>query len=449
METKNKNKSFNLTFAVLWLLVASHASYQKYQQTQHVSFWANQSENIQDGINRRPSAILDFDPDSLEVYRDFFSYETYQKYLTYDLSLNFRTNKNKELLDERLKEKLNLSLRNSIKTTLIQKNTATSEEGVEAHDKGLVSLIKENLIQELTKNFIKNIKAHKIVDGTFQIDLNFTPRMNPEFSFDEELSSNQLVNWTHTDRLAKKLKIKESLFHQKILETPVPASTETYQYKGGQITIWFRVLDSDSQANSPAPNKERVKGFIRIRRYYRAPELANNEPYIVDDNFRLNMVHFKSLQKRNKHEKSENFVTIDLYKEFDLENQTPRLDRVELHFGKVLPDNFHTSSLIGKLHAYKDDVIETSELNLHGVLKYHDSEYIFVSQLEKLVFDFKTGQFSNKSKMKTVFKKSDLSGPHLGSAQHKVFNKLLHEHGLALIKSFHLGDIHSKFGGRK
>lgn len=442
METINKHKSFNLFFTGIWLLVASHISYNKYQQTQHQPYWASKEY---DNRGRTPSAVLDFDPDSLEIYRDFFSYVTYQKYLTYDLSLNFRTDRD----EEHLKDKFNLSLRNSIRNTLIQKTPKATEEGIESHDKGLVSLIKENLIQELTKNFLKTIKAYKIVNGTFQIDLNFSPRINSELNFNEELSSNQLVNWSQTSRLTNEINEVEIPFHQKVFEMPVPATTETYQYKGGQITIWFKTLDTTPQLHLPSPSKRGVKGFIRLRRYFRAPDMANNEPHILDENFRLNMVHFKTLEKRNRHDKNENFVTIDLYKEFDLENQTPRLDRVELHFGKVLPDNFHTTNLIGSLFAYKDNVIETSELNLHGALKYGDKDVLFVSKLEKLVFDFKTGEFSNNSKMKTIFRNSDLRGPHLGQAQHKVYNKLLHEYGLELIRSFHLGEIHSKFGGRK
>lgn len=412
--------------------------------------WERQAKQIaqrraEKGPARSPSALLDFDPDSLEIYRDYFSYPTYQKYLSYDLSLNFRTNKDEPYVKEVLQE----SLRETIRTSLIQKKTETAEEGVESHDKGLVALIKGNLINNLVDNFVKTIKVYKIINGTFQIDLNFVPKVQKEFGYGPELASNELVNWSQKDSLFNELKKEDVPLHQKILETPVPSGSNTYQYKGGQITIWFKVMDLVPTLHLPNPKKRGVKGFIRLRRYYRAPELANTDPFIEDKDFRLNMVHFKSLKKKNKNGVSENFVTADIYKEFDLENPVPKLDRVELHFGKVLPDNFHKNSLIGRLFAYKEKTIETSELNLYGVLKYHDKEYVFESQLNKLVFDFKSGEFSKKSKIKTVFKKSNLKGPQLGSAQLKVYNKLLEEHGLKLIESFKLGEIHSKFRGQR
>ena len=436
------------------LLTVCHISFVKYQQGQHIGFWDYQAQlkakitksaGAQTGPARSPSALLDFDPDSLEIYRDYFSYPTYQKYLSYDLSLNFRTDKDEPYV----KRVLQKSLRETIRTSLIQKKAITTEEGIEIHDKGLVALIKGNLVNSLVDNFVKTIKVYKIINGTFQIDLNFVPRSQKEFGYDAELNSNELVNWSKKDSLYEELMEEEQPFHQKVLETAVPSSSNTYQYKGGQITIWFKVMDLVPTVKIPNPKKRGVKGFIRLRRYYRAPELANTEPFIEDKDFRLNMVHFKSLKKRNKNGVSENFVTADIYKEFDLENPVPKLDRVELHFGKVLPDNFHKNSLIGKLFAYKEKTIETSELNLFGVLNYHDKEYVFESQINKLIFDFQTGEFSKKSKIKTVFKRSNLKGPQLGSAQHKVYNKLLEEHGLKLIESFKLGEIHSKFRGQK
>lgn len=456
MKIKRYDRQFFWLFSTVFVLSCAHISYVKIQQGRHRGHWAYQDQQRQKArgnntsqINREPSALLDFDPDSLEIYRDFFSYPTTQKYLTYDLSLNFRSDKDKPYV----KKTLEKSLQETIRKSLMQVDQTTSDQGIESHDKGLLSLIKGNLVHELVANFVKTIKVYKIANGTFQIDLNFIPRVEEEFGFSPELSTNELVDWSIKDSLLEELEKEDIPLHQKILETPVPSSSGTYQYKGGQITIWFKVMDMVPQLKLPSlipsPKKRAIKGFIRLRRYYRAPELANTDPFIEDKDFRLNMVHFASLKKKNRYGVSENFVTADLYKEFDLENPRPTLDRVELHFGKVLPDNFHKNNLIGRLFAYKEKTIETSKLNIYGALKYHDKEYIFESHLSKLVFDFKTGEFSKKSKIQTTFKKSNLRGPQLGSAQHKVFNKLLHDNGLKLIESFNLGEVHSKFRGKK
>ncbi len=417
----------------------------KIRQGQHKGLWATQLKIDKRENGRTPSALLDFDPDSLEIYRDFFSYPTYQKYLSYDLGLNFRSDKDNQYIKDTMRK----TLHESIRTSLIEKDAELSEEGIEAHDKGLTTLIKGHLIHNLIDNFVKTVKVYRIANGTFQIDLNFTPRVQAQFGYDEELKSNEFINWSKKGTLKSLVESEEKPFHQKILETPVPFGDQTYQYKGGQVTLWFKVMDMVPQLQLPNPKKRAVKGFIRLRRYFRAPQLANNKPFIEDEDFRLNMVHFKSLKQKNRIGVKENFVTVDLYKEVNLENPKPVLDRVELHFGKVLPDNFHKNSLIGRLFAYKDKVIKTSEMNLHGVLNFKGRDYLFETRLDKLVYDFKEGEFSKKSKMSTSFKKSDLRGPTLGEAQHIISQKLLRDYGLKLIDSFKLGEIHSKFRGQK
>lgn len=417
----------------------------EYNKTQHKGLWLTQLKIDDSRVNRSPSAVLDFDPDSLEIYRDFFSYPTYQKYLSYDLSLNFRTNKDEDYIREEMKK----SLQETIRSSLIEKNKSLSEEGIEDHEKGLTSLIKGHLTQNIINNFVKTIKVYKILNGTFQIDFNFTPRVESQFSYNTELSSNEYINWSQRGKVKGLIESEEKALHEKILEAPVPFGNETYQYKGGQITLWFKVMDMAPKLHLPNPKKRGIKGFIRLRRYFRAPQLANTEPFIEDKDFRLNMVHFKSLKQKNRNDVKENFVTVDLYKEFDLENLKPRLDRVELHFGKVLPDNFHKNTLIGRIFSYNDKVIKTSEMNLHGVLKFNNKDYLFETRLDKLVYDFEEGEFSKKSKIRTYFKRSDLKGPRLGEAQHMISQKLLQQHGLELIKSFKLGEIHSKFKGKK
>lgn len=412
--------------------------YLKYQETQHSSLWAGQRIKQNSFLpitqGRIPSAILDFDPDSLEVFRDFFDFEDYQKYLTYDVDLMVESDKSEEQ-----KNLVENSLKEAINKTLIDTQKSHPAEGMESFDRGLEVLIKGNFFNQLVTNFKITLKEENISSGVFQINLNFSPRTTSEFTYSEELSSNNLTSWKQKGTLLKRLQKKNLEFHEHILHSPVPAGADIYQYKGGQISLWFEIPKDE---NTP-------KGFLRIRRYYRATELANSKSNIRDNQFRVNLVHFKSLEKTNQVGSFENFVTVDLYKDFNGTKEGLSLDRVELHFGKVLPSTFHKKNLSRGLASFNRNVIETSELNIHGALSFHNKEYLYITQVEKLVFDFKTGEFSNKSKLKTIFKHSDLRGSDLGSAQHKVSQKLLNEYGIELIKSFKLGEIHSKFGGKK
>lgn len=412
-------------------MTAGHMGYLKYQEKQHISYWASQEAPPEQSPVRSPSALLDFDPDSLEVYRDFFDFESFQKYLDYKLSLKIYSNQPKEQDAVILK-----TLKESINETLIQKNAGHKTEGIESHDKGLLSLIEGNLFTDLAYEFKKRLKKKGFPKGLYQINFNFTPHTHSEFTYNDQLGSNNLIDWSKKGSLVKSMNKLPKTFEEKIVFTPVPASSDSYQYKGGQITLW---LDMDADP----------KGFIRVRRYFRASELANSDAHIQDETFRVNLVHFKSLNKKNKHGNSENFVTVDLYKKFEGENGKPELDRIELHFGKVLPQRFESKDLSRGLASYSNSVLETSELNIYGVLNYHSKEHIFMTKVEKLVFDFKSGEFSSKSKLKTSFKSEELKGTHLGSAQFKISQKLLDDYGIKLIESFKLGEIHSKFGGKR
>lgn len=432
LNLKSKNPYLTYGFLAVWMFTAGHAILLKYLEGQHTAYWSTkETEAALLTPNRSPSALLDFDPDSLEVYRDFFDFEDFQKYLDYRLSIKVFSDK-----PEEFKPKIDYSLKEAINQTLMQAKGSNSREGIESHDKGLMSLIEGKLFSDLVFNFRRNLKNLKIEKGRYQVNFNFLPRISPEFSYREEFSSNQLIDWSTKGSLVSQLNQNAPSFEEKIITSPVPSGSDVYQYKGGQISLWFDLKDSP-------------KGFVRIRRYFRATELANSKAQIEDEQFRVNLVHFKSLNKVNRNGLKENFITVDLYKKFESEGSKPELDRVELHFGKVLPEKFHNKDLARSLASYSSTVIETSELNIHGVLNFHDKEYMFVSKVEKLVFDFKTGEFSSKSKLNTIFQKSDLKGTHLGSAQFKVSQKLLDQYGIRLIESFKLGEIHSKFGGKK
>ena len=418
MKTKNEiiQRNIHIAFAVLFLGTALHGGFAKYQQTLHDSFWANQSIKEFDDRGRLPSSLMDFNPDSIEIYRDYFNFDSFQKYLSYDLELVVQTNQKEAESQLRAKELFQRSLKDSLSSS----------------DIDIMNLVEGNLISDVVQRVMESLDDKVI----YQVDLNFSPRVTSEFSFKKELASNDLLVWYQGNTLLQDLKKTKRPLHEVVADTSTPQTINTYQYKGGQISLWF--------------SKAHKKGFIRFRRYCSSTELAQTDPFVDQESFRLSLIHFKKLEtKDGEASHRDSFITIDIYKDFHIEKTKPRLNRMEVHFGKLLPPVFHEFNLIERPYAYQDQVIETSELNLHGVVKHHGKSHIFVTKLEKLVFNFQKGEFSDQSKLKTTIKSNYIEGSQKGVLQHKIHRKLIHENAIKLIDSFDLGEIHKTFkGGR-
>ena len=391
----------------------------------------SQTKKAQAKNGRMPSSLLDPEKIDFSLYHDYFSYNSFQKYMEYELDVEFRTDKDKEFLQK----KARLALHNAITESFKKKANLPEGEG------SIALLLKENLIQQFIQNFIKSLSVLKIVNGTFQIDLNFSPSIQPTLNYKNELASNQLVNFDDKDKFSDFLDKKELSLHEKVMKLPTPDTGDFYQYKGGQITIWIKTLDLVWNPANPIPNpkKNAVKGFVRYRRFFKADKLHSLAPFIKEKDFKLNLVSFP-----NKQGIKNSFVTVDVFKEFNLGQIMPDLERMEVHFGKLLPNNFHKNSLIGRIFNYKEKSLKTGDLFLEGEIKIDGEKEEFKTKVSKLVFDFKKDEFSTKSKLTTTLKGFEDDFQESGRIKYMVKNKLLTDYALQLIKSLNIDDFHKE-----
>ncbi len=405
-------KLFTISFSILWAATALHASYKGYQKTQFLGYWSKEKTQVK----RIPASQTDLSRDAINLYRDYFSYDEFHKYLSYEISLELLNNGHEEKLQEALEE------------SLIGKNTPQpyKSKGIERLQTGLKGLLKEELLPKLIINLSQKIKGEQPV----QLNLDFTSKISPEFNFKRELASTTSVHWGEKGELTEKLSLTKSPLHFHVFETSLPAQTQYYQYHGGQVTLWY----------SP----QEKKGFIRYRRFFRSPDLAKAKSFINEDEFRINLIHFKPLETKVPGAyKRGRFVTTDIYQSFSEEGMNPKLERAEIFFGKLLPTHYYEKNLATSLYGYNENVIQSDQLNLHGVLKHEGQDLMFTTEVEKLVYDFNKKEFTAQSKLRSELKGKESIN---GEIQQRIYYRLLKKNVIDLIQGIGLRQIYGHIG---
>lgn len=411
------------SFTIMLVLTASHAFFVEYRKTQVVGYWQEQDpQNSKEG-GRFPSAKTDLDPSSISLYRDFFSYDEFHKYLTFKITLDLQgagdPKKREVILDQALKE-----------TLADQSDQPLKEHGIERLQAGLKGLLSQELLPRLAFNLEKKLeKEFEDHESPFQVNLSFSPETHSEFNFNEEFSESGALLWHDGKSLSQKLKTKERRLHEKIFHTAIPSRPGFYQYHGGQITLWYHPKDK--------------KGFIRFRRYMRSPRLAKSRAFIKSDDFRVNIIHLNPVDTNEEGAyKKGRFVTADIYQGFSEEKPKPWLERSETYFGKLLPTQNYERSLAQVGYPYKKEVIETDQLNLHGVVNHEGKEVMFQTQVEKLVYDFKKQEFSTHSKLNSQLNQRQMASLDHGKVQQKIYHNLLKAQVIGLIQGLSLRELY-------
>lgn len=433
------NRKFNQIFMVLFALSVGHLSYTLYRKSQHLSFWGP-AKNLKSfpSNTRMPSSHTEFNQDAIDNLKDYFNFSTFKKYVQYDLGLSFTSNVASLKEQSQWKPLFHRSL---------EKTLSPKYDKAENFESIFLTAFNDSLLNDFTTNFLEELSLRKIKTGQFQVDITFKPKLTPQFSYNSEISSNQLIHWGLTNNFQKNLREKKKEeqmgLPQHILTTQLPNTSPAYQYKGGIITIWFEVSED-----------QKTSGFIRFRKYFTAPHISSLEPYIKQKDFRLTMIHFKDEANAN-----ELFVTSDFYQSYSLDKPRPKAERLELHFGKLLPNNLSQKNLgsrelaslspLNKSAQAKERSLDLGSLNLHGVANYDGTDHHFTSKIESLVFDFEKGNFHQNSRIRTTFRDTKLKGHRRGALKHKVAEKILNEHGLSLIQKFRLDTLNPRFKGAK
>ncbi|MDD0853977.1 hypothetical protein HBN50_12765 [Halobacteriovorax sp. GB3] len=416
MEKPVKNVLFSAA-SVVAIALSTH--YMVEQNQVPNPYWGEKT------MERAPASFdLSIDP---SYYRDFFLPDRYDNFIDYDVSIRFSTDKDKSYMRRNAK----LALHEAFSQTFSQINAG------ERPSEQMLALLKENAISSFMDKFVKRLRFYKILDGNFQIDFIFTPKEVNSLELKEEMRTNQLVHHDMRGDLYKKLTDKDRTIPETMENNPLPNNGEIYQFSGGAISINLELADTNLVFKIPRPTKNILKGHVLFRKYYRVNERGMLKVAFRRENFQADMVHFKKDGKAK-----ERYVTADLYKTFNLKNPLPKLDRMEVSFGKIKDLPMQKRNLWDRFSGFfSSEDKETADLDLYG--KYRGREY--KATIEKLVYDFNDSEFTYSSKVNIEIPGSFDNTSKEMSFKNRVRTELIKQSRTKLIEQLHLEELHTKF----
>ncbi len=381
-------------------------------------------------------------PTTPNYYQDIFSADTFGKQIRYEVKTDFWTSTDEEYVVKTAR----IALHHAFLKTFegLSAPAAHGEEG----GPSLTDTLKTNVTESMLTHFVKTLNVFKIANGTFQYDIYFTPVKDSPHSLNHQFSTNQLIQLKENETLSQSL-ANESDFSptQSIVDAPkhFPAealNNQDYTYVGGSISLWFKLLDLRWNPLRPIPRtkKNAIKGFARYRRYF----VMNHQgaPVKVGDlayNSKLD------LKQGAKHA----FVTVDVYKSFNLSNLKPQLDKLVINFGKVGHPLDHRGGVIPRflrLGAPKDKSTATMEIT--GTFKDGTETYNFSGDLGKIEWDLVKKEFNGNASLlnldvkragSTSFSSVD---EELTSAASTIRQSIIEKHSKLLISQFKLDRFH-------
>ncbi len=376
--------------------------------------------------NKAPTRAIASENSFIDAHlaSDYFVTNTFDKSVNYKIGFNFRTNKDQDYL----KQRAQLALRQAFANTLNMLESEDNEEGKTP----LFKIFKGELVKELMNNFVKTLAVVKIVNGTFQIDLSLTPEKDSAESLDSELSSNQLIAELDKGKFFERLSKKSQTLIDKVYANIPTDENSEIQYAGGNITIWLNILDGKKFL---MPAKMAANGFIRFRRYYKVNkqifDLKHNSPELA-----LNSSKLVAKNKDGRH-----YITVDVYNTFDSKNMVPVLDKMEVSFGQLLPNDFISNSLIKNFLTPDLTGIKTSGLVLSGKFKTVTDNSEFKTELSKIVYSFSANAITDMNFITDGF--VDFEDTRNSAKELRLKNKLLTSFNKELVDKLFLDKFYT------
>ena len=177
-------------------------------------------------LNREKSR--DSDPYN-GLLKDYFKINSLGNFLKFDIKTTKYLNANDQKNFDKLSELTHASLREIIVEKLKNSPQPQREK---------VSPL------SIWVHFFKNINSLKqntnLKNKEFQIDLEFIPHISKSFSFESEITSNNLINFSTQNTLLEYLVTEKPKFLDKIKNNNVPPDGSTYQYLGGNYKLIFK-----------------------------------------------------------------------------------------------------------------------------------------------------------------------------------------------------------------
>ncbi len=363
---------------------------------------------------------------NVELLSDYFAPNDFAKLVRYEMEPRFWTDKDEVFLQERLLKTLHETINGSLR----------AKENAQESDIVLTSLVKKNLSESFLKNFVKTIHAHNLINATFQFDLFFTPKIDPNLDFNSELSSNQLIHLEDTGNLYSEVAKESPAQVASILAAKKLPFDGNWQYMGGSISLWMKVLDTAWNPLKPIPNpkKNAIKGFLRFRKYIR----INRKVSPTSNKGLVKMLHVSPVI-----DNTPVYYTLDIYKTFNLENLSPELERIEVFPGLLVPNNPRKGSAIARLFAKGEKDIETGTFTAIGKVNATN----FEAKIKKLVYDYSKKKWLWDSNI-SINLKSTLEPRETSLAKSQIKKEILTNSEELIIESLGLSSV-IKMGEKK
>lgn len=312
------------------------------------------------------------------------------------LSVRFHVNGDKKYLSTTARKALNEAL--------------TKTLGTDDPEKGFAKLAAGNIKDALIANFIMTMRFYKLINTGLQVDLAFLPEANQVKSFAAELNSNQLVRLDEIGSLSSKwnkienISETNAIYNNSVL---IPAKTGQAEYISGMISFYIEILDSSPKLGLPSLRKNGVKGFVRYRRIYRSnKDFAKS---MACDNY--------VLSSKNSNSQTSQFFTVDLYKNFNLENLIPTQETLEVSPGVLVASNE------GRVELLPDSYEKTGKslLTSNFVVEQKSGTKEPVSfMLKRIVFDLKQGGLDREKTLSEIVGYSYPPGGQAITGQHPM-----------------------------
>jgi len=350
------------------------------------------SASASENLRRDPAAsqLKIFDGADVQLLKDLFQFDTRGKQLKYVVRSKFWTSMDKPYLQKKAKE----ALEQAIAKTL----AVTDAEG------GLLGKFKQNLTQEFLKEFVYTLQVYKILNGTIQFDLYFLPEEDSVNDFSNEYSSNRLVRLSETGTLQQKLRDQENwtvtgqlgkASHKLIALSRLAGNQDRTLYAGGAISVYLKLADMrwDPLKPVPHPKKNAVKGFIRYRRYF------IHDGSLVEGSCKTDRVSIGKLEWASGKKQSDQLMTVDLYKAFNLANMDPTSQTLEIFPGRWLASNQGRGGLLPrgflgfKDHEWVGKNLKTGSVYISGTANSFGPPGNFEHELKSLVYSFENKRF--------------------------------------------------------
>ncbi len=355
------------------ILMASCSTYNN--QSKSSAF----GEYVQDvSAKRKPASVSS--PLNVSLLEDFVLLDDYGKQVHYRMETSFWTNKDQQYLGKKLKAVLSKTMHD----VLLDMKSAGDKKI------SLVASMKGNITGHLLNEFVKTLYFYKIVSGTFQFDIAIVPLTDSPKNFSNELSSNQLLQFSSTGNMSKLLQQKDHGVAKQISKVFFPVKGDE-QFLGGNISIAFKLLDFDINPLKPIPNikKNAVKGQIVYRKYLRKNNLDMSS-------VNTRQVSFSSVKIR---EGKSQHITADYIYDFNLAHLIPALQRVDIWPGVLKGRRHYATGVISHLKSVfqkKESSIKGKNWQVRGTSLINNIDAPFYLSLKKISY------FSEQHKFKVT-----------------------------------------------